>query len=436
MTLPPASDASPRRAWLLPLVVALAALWPLVHNWAAFHQLFYFEDEWDLIDLWNQVGFSAWCTRVFAENFVPLFKLLWGGAIVVSGGSYFALLAALWLTHALNVFLLVRLARRLDADAASAAFAGLVFGLTAINLETLAWSVQWSAVLSISFFLLGALAVAEWSARERAPDLRAAALLALCTLASALCFSRGVVTGFALAAWPLFAPAPLLTWPRRLALALVPILPAVLVAAWIASHASGNQLHPADALHSMFLWGLHHYAQSPLRLLFMSQPPPLSGLVALAAAKTALYVIGFLLAPRRLRAPLLALFAFEIGNVLLLSFGRYHTGLGTAPSWRYQYAPLLALLPFVAIVLTRLSAFLFPSRALRFAFATTLAVVAGWAAQRPWREMLRDWVPVHGGETRAVLFGEPPAAEPENLSGLPWMPNQRAHLLVRTYHLH
>lgn len=429
----PLPDSSPRRRWLLPLVVSLASLWPLLRNWTAFHQLFYFEDEWDLIDLWDKVGFSSWCTTVFAENFVPLFKLLWGGAIVLSQGSYFTLVVLVWLTHALNVFLLARISRRLGADPAGAALAALVFGLAAVNCETLAWTVQWSAVLSYAFFLLGLSFVVEWSTRAVAPAWRHAALLGLCALASVLCFSRGVLTGGALALWPLFAAGKPL---RRLGLGCLPLAPSILVGAWIFTHSSGNHQHLGATLHSMFLWALHYYAQSPLRTLFSDATPGLPVIVILAAVKSALFAAGLVLAPRSLRPALLALLAFELGNALLLGFGRYHTGLPAATSSRYQYGALATLLPFVAIVFSRVSAFLIRPALLRRVATGAVVLAVVWLVQRPWPDALAGWTPWRGGETRAVLFGVPPAPEPEHLARVPWISNERARLLVRKYHLH
>src|SRR6185503_20972533 len=138
------SSPDPLRDWLLPFAVAILSLWPLAQNWTAFLSLFYFEDEWDLIDRWEKSGFGPWCLTTFAENFVPFFKMLWAGAIVSFGGNYFALILLLWLTHAANVFLLVRISRGLGADNIGAALAGIIFGLSSINHESLAWSVQWS----------------------------------------------------------------------------------------------------------------------------------------------------------------------------------------------------------------------------------------------------------------------------------------------------
>jgi hypothetical protein len=428
--------AAARRAWLLPLLVAFASLWPLVQNAPAFRELFYFEDEWDLIDLWDRMGFGPWCTTVFAENFVPLFKLLWGGAIVLCGGNYFALVIVLWLTHAANVFLLVRISRRLGADAPAAALAGLIFGLTAINYETLTWTVQWSAVLSLSFLLLGLDLTAARIERTETLTKRDGFVLGACALASALCFSRGVLAGFSFAVVILLASEPSLRVRLRLSYALIPVVPALAVAAWIFRHSTGNHQHLSEAIRPMLSWSLHYYAQSPLRVFFSNEIPPLPAICALGALKSGLFIAGVLLAPQRARAPLLALAAFEIGSALLLGLGRYHTGIGAAASSRYQYGALATLLPFCAIIFSRASACLARWRTVRFVATMAAIVFVAWRVQLPWRETLASWTPSRGGDTRAILFGSPPAPEPEHLSRLPWMTNERAHVLVEKYHLH
>ena len=96
---------------LAPWFGGLLALAPLIWCHQAFSEVWWFGDDWDLLDQIARVGFVKWTLVAFAENFVPLFKLLWGGMVFVSGGSYFAMICALWLTHALNVALFVSLLR-------------------------------------------------------------------------------------------------------------------------------------------------------------------------------------------------------------------------------------------------------------------------------------------------------------------------------------
>ena len=86
---------------------ALFCLWH-----AQFSRLFWFADDLFLLDQISRRGFWHWTMEMFAENFAPLFKLLWGGAAFVFHGSYLAMLVLLWLTHALNIALFGRLLTR------------------------------------------------------------------------------------------------------------------------------------------------------------------------------------------------------------------------------------------------------------------------------------------------------------------------------------
>ena len=76
-----------------------------------FSRLYWFGDEFDLIDQIVRLGFWRCVWLAFAENFVPLFKVLWGGSVVLFRGSYAVMIALVWLTHALNVGLLGRVMR-------------------------------------------------------------------------------------------------------------------------------------------------------------------------------------------------------------------------------------------------------------------------------------------------------------------------------------
>jgi hypothetical protein len=158
--VPPPAPLSPltrRTTQLLPWLAALLALAPLVLWRAEFAKLFWFADDFLLLDQINRMGFWPWLTEAFTENFAPVFKLLWGGSVFAFGGSYFALIVLLWLTHAFNTLCLGWLLRRAGFSWFVVAVVQLLFALTSANLETLGWSVQWSAVLATTFFLLALL---------------------------------------------------------------------------------------------------------------------------------------------------------------------------------------------------------------------------------------------------------------------------------------
>src|SRR5580698_1238446 len=137
------AEGKRRELWIL-AGSACASLLPLFIYHRLFVQLFWFGDEFDLIDQIDRLGFWKWVWLTFAENFVPLFKVLWGGAVIGFGGSYAAMIAIVWLTHGLNVALLGRVMRTCGLSWSAVFIAQVVFGLTAANCETLGWSVQWS----------------------------------------------------------------------------------------------------------------------------------------------------------------------------------------------------------------------------------------------------------------------------------------------------
>jgi hypothetical protein len=427
---------SPRGMTLNAAVVAVVSLWPFLHYSKAFHSLLYFQDEWDLLDLWDKTGWWSWVGSTFAENFVPLFKLAWGGTILVSGGNYWALLVMLWLNHALNTYLVVRLATRFSGSLICGAFAGLVLGLAWVNYETLTWCVQWSAVMSLSFFLVGLEILSRWEETHVPALPRSGLMLAACTLASALCFSRGILTGCAFAVWALLTPQLLRSPGKRVVLVAMAMIPSILVGWWIFGHSSGNHHHVSGATGAMVKFALYYYAQSPLRALWSNETPEIPIIILLALVKTALCGAGLVFAPRRMRAVLVALWAFEIGNALLLGVGRFHTGLGATAGSRYQYGALAALLPFVAVLAHRAFALLPDWFHLRSLAATAVLLYLVYSVTLPWGILLPSWVPGRGQTLRGYLFKEPRGIEPQNFTGLPWMSNERARELVAKYHLH
>ena len=182
---------TPRRtSRFLPLAVGALALVPLLWCYASLRDLWWFGDDWDLLDQMKHAGIWRWTVQPFAENFVPLFKVLWGHLVFASHGSYFAMILALWLTHALNAALFARWLLRAGFGTAGAGLAAVIFAVSEANAETLAWSVQWSAVLSVTFFLLAAEGQATANATAAAasrPWRTRAALFLLCA-ASALSF--------------------------------------------------------------------------------------------------------------------------------------------------------------------------------------------------------------------------------------------------------
>ncbi|MBM3853655.1 MAG: hypothetical protein FJ399_10930, partial [Verrucomicrobia bacterium] len=341
---------SPALDRALPWLGSTLALAPALWCARALADLWWFGDDWDLLDQIHRLGFWRWTLLPFAENFVPLFKLLWGGLVVAGGGSYTPLIAALWLTHALNTALFFRLLRAAGFGLTANGFATALFAVAAVNIETLAWSVQWSAILAITFFLLAAHRLVRSSTDRASFGWALAASLAVLSAASALSFSRGVLTGAALAVaclLPLFQPAA--AWRNRWRLALACLLPAVAVAVTILMLSPGNARSLGESWYAAVQFGFCYWAATPLHRLLDSATWHWPIVIALAGVKAALVVLVFRRATPSQRLLLALLLIYDLGNAALLGIGRHHTGLRAANSERYYYVALLCTLPFLGL---------------------------------------------------------------------------------------
>jgi len=423
----PTADAPGRLdRWIL-LASGVLALMPLVAYHRLFARLFWFGDEFDLIDQFDRIGFGHWLWTVFAENYVPLFKLLWGGAIFLFDGSYAAMIVLLWLTHGLNVAFLGRVMRACGLSWTAVAVALIAFGLTAANFETLAWSVQWSAVLSSTFMLLAI------EAFLRAPFGPASYGW---TAASALSFSRGVLTGGMLACaglWP--APRAADQPSERKLRALAYLVPSVGVGLLITLLATGNHRHMGGHFGEAAVYGIWNYCLNPAhRLLsvdsFGWRTVVLSGLCKLALAAWAIAR-----GTGRQRVLFVLLVGFDLGNAALLGVGRYHTGLPTAVASRYQYASLIGIAPLAGFWVARLWDRIPAPVALRSAAATALLVFVAVLMVRQWPGELEAFTYSRGTQPRETLLADP-HPDPHSVPGIPFFDVGRAKALIRKYNLH
>lgn len=437
-TTPPVAPLAvlPRHAWLVPLGGGIAALLPFVLWQAEFRKLFWFADDLFLIDQHAQMGFGKWTLSMFAENFVPLFKLLWGGALLGFGGSYTAMLWLLWLTHALNTALLGRLLFRAGLTWPAVVFAMTVFALPVANLETLGWSVQWSAILALTFLLGGLLWHETHAVRHAAWSWHGHAPLVLFATASALCFSRGVLTGGVLAAamlLPLLSDRTGMGWRMRAALSC--LVPALLVTTIITQFGGGNPQRMAGHWDDALQFALTFLLLNPGHLLLGE--PALGSVPSLAigALKIAVLIAGFALA-RGTRRLLALLFLFDVGNALILGIGRHHTGLIAATGSRYCYGSLAATLPFAAVVVSWVfERMIIPSRPRRVAAAVLLVLVAGLLL-RGWPRQLPAFTGWRGVEMRQLMQGPYITDPAATVPALDFMHLERAKALQRAYRLH
>lgn len=424
----PSERAPHRDRWIL-AALGFMALFPYALYHGMFDRLYWFGDEFDLIDQMDRLGFWRWVWLVFAENFVPLFKVLWGGAVLAFGGSYGAMIAILWLTHALNVVLLGRLMRTCGLSWTAALVALIPFGLTASNLETLAWSVQWSSVLSVTFMLLA------MDGFARRPFLPAPVGWAA---ASALSFSRGVLTGLLLA-FACILPNGRETSARlslRITYAAAFMLPALVVALLITRlMPSGNQTHMEGHWGDAAVFGAWYYCLNPAYRLLGFDSWGLRTVMMLGFLKIALVAWSVARARDRKRKLFVMLVLFDLGNAVLLGIGRYHTGLPASVSSRYQYASLIGILPLAGFWFSEQWEKIPFSRTPRRIALVALSTVAVICLCRQWPADLGPFTTWRGTDSRRVILGNSDQG-PQGVPGIPGLPMARARQLAARYSLH
>jgi hypothetical protein len=434
----PAPEPASTASWTLPLLAGLAALVPFVVWQHQFRELFWFGDDLFLLDQLAAMGLRDWSIHVFSENFVPLFKVLWGGAAVGFGGSYAAMLWLLWLTHALNTVLLGRLLLRAGFPWFAALATQLVFALTPANLESLGWSVQWSAVLAASFLLIALWWQGESTAPTPARSWRLQVPLLLLSAASACSFSRGVLTGPVLTLGFIVPGLLAGNWraaARSWTAVLPALVPAVAVALAIIVFSPGNHQQMGGHWGEAVAFGAGYLLLNPGHLIFGETSLQPAVLVLLGAAKVGIVAGALFVARGRTRHLLLLLLAYDLGNAVLLGIGRYHTGFLAAMSSRYQYSSLLATLPavflLVAALLERLPRHLAP----RVVSVCALGLLAGFLLLG-WPAALAEFVPWRGTEVRRLIFAPATDDPGARVPTLEFMHIERAKALQRAYGLH
>jgi hypothetical protein len=420
---------SPRRmsreAWAV-LLLGLLSVAPYLAYHHSFSRLFWFGDEFDQVDLIDRLGFWHWVRLSFGENFMPLFKTLWGGAVLASGGSYAFVLAIGWACHALNCVLLGRLLRACGLSLAAVAFAQIAFGLSPTTYETLAWSIQWCASLSVTFLLLSLLGFVR-RPYSFAPSLWAAA--------SALSFVRGVLTGGIVACLALGEPAASGGRGRRNAALVLYLLPSLLAAIVIMSMTEGNHRHFGGHYAEAAQYGLWFFCLNPLHQFLAVESWGWRTVAVLGTAKVLLFAWGLRGSRGLQRRLFVALIAFDVSYSVLLGIGRYHTGLMSSVSSRYQYASLLAAVPIAGFCIDRAWSRIPVPRTLRkLAYAAGLAAL-GFFLCTTWRGEMEGAAVWRGEDARRILFVEAAPAE-YSVPGIPFMPVSRAKELIAKYHLH
>ncbi len=397
------------------LAGAAASLFPLIFHARSFRQLYFFHDDWLMIDGADRLPIWQWLFQPFlGESVIPVFKLLWLVAVTVFGGGYFWLICLQWITHLVICILFGTLLARFHLPAAAIAFAVLTFGLAWSNIETLGWFMQWGSQLSL-FFLL----VAWHWLLEIQSGRRGIAGMMVLLFASGLSSSRGIISGVILALIALLEGMPRKSKTVLCAAALVPTVLMSLIMYWIMGSHAG-----AARLSSVLSYGLHYLLMNPLYHLMALPHQAVNtlafwfyGVLKMAVVAGALWKAEAL--QRRL---LLVLLALDVGNAAMLGFARSVTPLETAVSSRYQYISLLCFGPMAGVLVARMQ---------RFA---RIAIFLLWIAllAYPWDRHAPRWAGWRGSEIRSRLGTVPNDVriDPSGLAA------GRARELAKLYHLH
>ncbi len=437
MTAPRATTLT---RWL-PALAAVVALLPLLWFAKDLRDLFWFGDEWDQLDQISKMGFWRWTLWCFGENFAPVLKLSWGGLAAASGGSYFFMVAAVWVVHAVCVLLLGRWLLRAGFSAFAAAVVLAGFALSYSNLETLGWTIQLITIQGVLFFV----AAANWHEARNPGNLWSASsvlLFALLVTLSTFSFVRGALTGGSLA---VATVVPLLvsrgsrpSWRSRIPVLAACLIPAAISVAVIMIFAPGNHHHVAGSgLKAPALFAAAYFLLNPLFKLATDGDLWTTGqFVACAAVKIAVLVFGWLKATPSQRRLLLTVLVFDLGNAALMGIGRYNEPVVTATSSRYQYFGLLCTLPFLAIALEALLHPLAFAPRWRAAAASIVLLLLTYAVTWGWRRDVPSWVDNRGRETRNLVFRDPHPPAEGAIPGIPFLTTARAKEIAAQYHLH
>jgi hypothetical protein len=398
-----------------PYLACLLCLLPILLCYRSFAQLWLFGDDWVQLSEMASVGFFPWLLSPFAENFVPLYKFVWAAALHLFDGSYFALMELLWAVHILNLLLFAKVLARLHVPMLAIVCAVLTAGLPWTNIETLTWSVQLTGLLSTAAYFLAWLSLDGW-------PLLCASLIA----AAPLFHARGLANGFAIGLALLIARRH-----TRLATACLAISAALTAIIYLLTLRHAGIRTNTTTVPHMAVFALHYLALNPL-LRVLPLPVQHIGwtiVASLGAIKALIVACGFRVSSRPVRPFLVAAILLDAGYAAILGFGRYHTGLDLAVSYRYQYISWFCFAPFLALLADDLLERI-PWPAPKWIAAT--ALLAAWAIflAWPWRRQMETWSEWRGSETRQIVRTAMPQTPLRAITV------GRARELQARYHLH
>jgi hypothetical protein len=333
--------------------------------------------------------------------------------------------------------------RRSGFDWFTTAIPALGLGLTVATIEAVAWSTQFSMLLAQLLFFTAVLYHEHVTRSEGWSNPRLLVLAGL-VAASALSFSRGVLTGTTIAGGMLLARLPRSSlarpsWGLVARVGLVALLPSVVVALAIARYTGGNQeklWSSESVLEPAFWFGVYYWMVVPLYGLLELESWGWRTVTLLGLAEGAMIAGGWCAASTVQRRVLGMLLLLDLGTAALLGLGRYHAGLFSTRTSRYHYVALICTLPFAALCLRATLAALRLRGGVRTCAAVAVAGLFGWMLARSWPQEMDSWAKWRGRYTRYIVLRamDPPARGA--IPGIPFLTTERAKQLIDRYHLH
>jgi hypothetical protein len=204
----------------------------------------------------------------------------------------------------------------------------------------------------------------------------------------------------------------------------------------IAALADGNHQHLAGHILDAADFGLWFFCLNPLFSIMNIDSWGIRTLVVIGIIKVALIGWGLLRSSSSQRNLMILFVAFELANAALVGIGRYHTGLRTVVSSRYQYCALITMAPFIASWLeTMVLKLPITAKYPRSTGIVCLTLLALFTL-RGWSSAIGGFSVSRGTETRHIVFIDPSPAEIGAIPGFPSLRTDQAKMLVKKYNLH
>ncbi len=423
--------------WILPF--PLLSFLPLYRYWDSFSKFFYQGDEWDQLHQIESNGYFVWLFSFFGENFVPVFKLVWGSLLFLSDGNYHVFIFVSFSAHGVLVLLLGYLLRLWGFGLFSILFAQLVLALNYTNIELLSQSIQVSNLLSYGFLLLLLIFFFKPWLERRDYSTRLCLFLGILSALGALTFARGVLNGVVVAALGgilFFVGDPdnrRLLRPAKYILIPSLIVGLILV---IGSYFNGSAFAGSGtdgaSIKTHFLYQI---ALNPWYQQIRDLPIRSSQAILLFELNLLVIFLALKWAKDFQRILILQLLVFFVGNAMVLAVGRNHLQLEHVAGWRYQYGVLLVFAPLSGLVLEK-----FISRKpFRFLPLVSSFLILGFCGNwvfDHWKYYVPVWSEERGQHIRVSIENEDLADEGTDISRFEGVSNQRARELVKHFNLH